>query len=322
VSDIYCVRAYYGRYAEQFKVGGYAAIGWFPDCDLGSIADREGIQQIYADHHPWDTSPYGIGQNVGQVSRFLFDIKPGDFVLTPTANSEVVYWGVLKEEGYRFVASPTDGCPFQHRRSVEWNDEPVRRIRFSIPLQMTMRASLTVFQVSQKASFFEAIDRTDLAPGEARARENTTELVLNRILELDAQEFELLVTNLLSALGFEAQHVGRSGDGGVDATGEMDVFNLARVRLYVQAKRYGLGQRISGSTVKSLRQNIPAGAQGAFITTADFQAKALEVATEPGFPRIGTMNGDQLVDVLAEKWDVVDPEIRSKLGLKRGLMVE
>ncbi|MDP3767249.1 MAG: restriction endonuclease, partial [Dehalococcoidia bacterium] len=268
---IYCVRADFGRYAKAFKQGGYAAIGWFRDRDLTDVLDRESIQRLYREHHRGDTSPYVIGQQVGQISRFLFDIQPGDYVLTPTTTPDMVYWGTLDKEPYSFVSLPRDGCPFQHRRRVEWNPEPVHRTLFSVPLQNTMRSSLTVFQVRQHASFFEAIGREDLVPREAKAREGATELVLRRILELDAQEFELLVTNLLEAMGFEAEHVGRVGDGGVDARGEMDIYNVARVKLYVQAKRYKRGSRIDAKAVKALRQNIEAGAQGAFITTSEFQ---------------------------------------------------
>jgi restriction system protein len=77
----------------------------------------------------------------------------------------------------------------------------------------------------------------------------------------------------------------------------------------------------------ALRQNIPQGAQGAFITTSDFQKQALDVATQPGFPRIGTMNGNQLVDLLAEKWNELEQsddlhELLEKLRLKRGLILD
>ena len=37
------------------------------------------------------------------------------------------------------------------------------------------------------------------------------------IRELSPNDFELLVTKLLAALGFEVEHTGHSGDGGVDA---------------------------------------------------------------------------------------------------------
>lgn len=73
-------------------------------------------------------------------------------------------------------------------------------------------------------------------------------------------------------------------------------------------------------TVKALRQSIPAGGQGAFITTADFQNAASDVALEAGFPRIGLVNGRQLVDLLVEHWLKLPEDFRNKLGLKPGLV--
>ena len=145
--------------------------------------------------------------------------------------------------------------------------------------------------------------------------------MLEQVLELDDKEFEILVGHLLTALGFEGSEVvGKSGDGGVDATGELNVANLAKVKVFVQAKRYKLGSKVSANTVRQLRQAIPFGGQGAFITTADYQGSAAEVALEPGFPRIGLINGRQLVDLLIEHWNDIPPEFRERLGLKPGLV--
>ena len=77
-----------------------------------------------------------------------------------------------------------------------------------------------------------------------------------------------------------SEHKGKTGDGGVDATGELNVANLAKVKVFVQAKRYKLGTKISANVVRQLRQAIPRDAQGAFITTADFQLTASEVALD------------------------------------------
>ena len=85
-------------------------------------------------------------------------------------------------------------------------------------------------------------------------------------------------------------------------------------------KRYKLDARISPNEVKALRANIPSGGQGAFITTADYRPAAKEIAIEQGFPRIGLINGEQLVDILAEHWDDIPVEFRDKLGLKIGLV--
>ena len=42
---------------------------------------------------------------------------------------------------------------------------------------------------------------------------------------------------------------GKVGDGGVDATGELNVANLAKMQVFVQAKRYKQGTRITAATV-------------------------------------------------------------------------
>ena len=39
-----------------------------------------------------------------------------------------------------------------------------------------------------------------------------------------------------------------------------------------------------------------------------------------GFPRIGLINGRQLVDLLVEHWGDIPPEFQERLGLKPGLV--
>ena len=138
-----------------------------------------------------------------------------------------------------------------------------------------------------------------MIPNNERPKYNYYTSILEHILELDDREFEILITHILTALGFEgSEHTGKVGDGGVDATGELNVANMAKIKIFVQAKRYKLGAKIPAKVVKDLRANIPNGGQGAFITTADYQDKAKEIAVEQGFPRIGLINGEQLVDIL------------------------
>jgi restriction system protein len=147
------------------------------------------------------------------------------------------------------------------------------------------------------------------------------ESVLEQVLELDDKEFEILVGYLLTAIGFEESQVtGKTGDGGVDATGILNVANLAKVKVFVQAKRYKRGSKINDNVVKQLRTAITVGGQGAFITTADFQGAAADVAVEAGFPRIGLINGKQLVDLLVEHWEDLPTEFRDRLGLRIGLI--
>ena len=94
----------------------------------------------------------------------------------------------------------------------------------------------------------------------------------------------------------------------------------AQIKVFVQAKRYKFGSKVNAGVVKRLRQAILFGGQGAFITTAEYQTAAADVALEEGFPRIGFINGRQLVDLLIEHWGDIPPEFQERLGLKPGLV--
>lgn len=318
---LFCVRAEYGTYTQQFLDGGFVGIGWLLKTDLSKITSRDELYPLYKSDYPQDTSNVVIGQQVGQIARFLLEIKAGDYVITPSPNTEYIYYGVVQEDAYYF-ADTLDGCPYTHRKKVKWHKEPIQRSQFSVPFQNTIRSSLTVFYISHKKNFFTTIGKPNLVPEtDQRIEYDYYTSILNRILELDDQEFEILITHILNALGFEgSEHRGRVGDGGVDATGELNVANMAKIKIFVQAKRYKLGSRISANVVKSLRANIPSGGQGAFITTAGFQKKAKDIAIEQGFPRIGLIDGEQLVDILAEHWNDIPQEFRDKLNLKTGLI--
>ena len=321
MSNVFCVRAEFGTYTDQFVDGGYVAIGWMPDVDLSAVTTRDELYPLYKAEHPDDISNIVIGQQVGQIARFLLEMKAGDHVITPAADTELLHYGRLAPDPSYVYASGNDGCPYRHRRRVEWAAETLKRSGLSVPFQNTIRSSLTVFAVSQRDEFLTAIGRTDLVTASKPAAYDPYLAVLEQVLQLDDKEFEILVGHLLTALGFEGSEVtGKSGDGGVDATGELNVANLAKVKVFVQAKRYKLGAKVTASVVKQLCQAIPFGGQGAFITTASFQSAAANVALEPGFPRIGLINGRQLVDLLVEHWNDIPREFQDRLGLKSGLV--
>jgi predicted Mrr-cat superfamily restriction endonuclease len=319
---IYCVRAEFGTYTKHFLDGGYAAIGWLENNDLSSIKTRDELYPLYKAAYPKDTSNVVIGQQVGQIARFLLEIKADDYLITPAQNTEFIYYGTVGQEGY-FFADGKDGCPYLHRLNIKWNKTPIQRAQFSVPFQNTIRSSLTVFKINHENNFFTTIGKPELvAVTDRKVEYDYYSIILNRILELDDQEFEILITHILTALGFEgSEHKGKVGDGGVDATGELNVANMAKIKIFVQAKRYKLESRINANTVKALRANIPSGGQGAFITTADFQKNAKDIAVETGFPRIGLINGPQLVDILAEHWNDIPLEFQEKMNLKTGLVV-
>lgn len=321
MKNIWCVRADYGTYTNQFVNGGYVAVGYGLSSSLANVTTREELTTLYKAAHPDETSNLVVGQQVGQVARFLLDMKEGDYVVTPAADTEWLHYGRVTNKGYWFDEGKSDGCPYPHRKGIEWHKEKLSRSAFSVPFQNTIRSSLTVFAISQQDEFLTVIKADGHVSQKHTAAYDPYESVLEQVLELDDKEFEILVGYLLTAIGFEESQVtGKTGDGGVDATGILNVANLAKVKVFVQAKRYKRGSKINANVVKQLRTAIPVGGQGAFITTADFQSAAAEVAVEAGFPRIGLINGKQLVDLLVEHWQDLPTEFRDRLGLRIGLI--
>ena len=320
MTGVWVVRAEYGRYTNQFVSEGFIGIGWLPDDQLESVMDREEIRSLYTKRYPNDKSNVVIGQQVGQIARFLLEIRPGDYVITPSAETDRLHFGRVTPGSSYFYSDGQDGCHFRHRRTVGWDAKVLTRSELSVPFQNTIKSSLTVFSVSQVDEFLFKIGQSNLAPRQTAPEIDSYRVVLNQVLELDAKEFELLVGHLLTALGFEeAEVTGKPGDGGVDATGVLNASNLARMKVFVQAKRYK-DTKVTANAVRGLRQSIPMNGQGAFFTTSEFQSGAHDVANEQGFPRIGLINGTQLVDLLIEHWQGIPQEFQDLLDLKPGLV--
>src|ERR1022692_3872265 len=142
--EIYCVRADFGTFAKHFVNGGYVAIGWTNVKDLSSVKSKEELYPIYMKAYPEDTSNIVVGQQVGQMARFLFDIQAGDYVITPDADTELLHVGVVESSPAYFYGDDRDGCRFRHRRPVKWVTGTFKRSAFSVPFQNTIRSALTV----------------------------------------------------------------------------------------------------------------------------------------------------------------------------------
>lgn len=82
MTNVWCVRADFGTYTKQFVDGGYVAIGWMPNSDLSRVERRDELYPLYKAEHPDNTSNIVIGQQVGQIARFLLEIQAGDYVIT------------------------------------------------------------------------------------------------------------------------------------------------------------------------------------------------------------------------------------------------
>ena len=142
-------------------------------------------------------------------------------------------------------------------------------------------------------------DRLERALAELTA--STAVDLLEAIGHASPKFFEILVLDLLHAMGYGAtradlQHVGRSGDGGIDGIISLDRLGLEKV--FVQAKRW---QNSVGSEDVQRFYGALAGrraTKGVFITTSAFTPQARAFAA--GVEKIVLIDGQRLTQLMME----------------------
>jgi restriction system protein len=129
--------------------------------------------------------------------------------------------------------------------------------------------------------------------------------VLEAVLKQDDKFFEQLVLDVLTAAGYGGRvedepslHLGRTADGGVDGMIKEDPLGLDLI--YVQAKRYKVGQNLDVKEIRAFSGSLDefGSKKGVFVTTSDFTRPAREYAQKIGDKKIALINGRGLVDLM------------------------
>ena len=167
IMNVWVVRADFGRHADNFRNGGYVALDYGISEPYPVGRPREAFIKAYKKFNPSVTNNKVVGQQVGQITRFCEDMQVGDYVITPSDNNDVLYYGKVLDEPYYFESAPSDSCPYRHRRNVRWSTKTASRSTFSVPFRKSLRSSLTMFSVSQASEFLTAIDADGYEPPEA-----------------------------------------------------------------------------------------------------------------------------------------------------------
>jgi len=58
MTNLFCGRAEFGPYREEFVEGGYVTIGWMLNTALPAVKSRDELRPLYKQPHP-DTRPPG-----------------------------------------------------------------------------------------------------------------------------------------------------------------------------------------------------------------------------------------------------------------------
>ncbi|MEQ1552449.1 restriction endonuclease [Sphingorhabdus sp.] len=148
-------------------------------------------------------------------------------------------------------------------------------------------------QKQPKATNDDANGDPDAAIGDWR------DTLLATLKAMDPSAFERLAQRLLREAGFvKVEVTGRSGDGGIDGTGIMQL-SLMSFHVLFQCKRYQ--GSVGSGAVRDFRGAMMGRTdKGLIITTGTFSPDARREATRDGAPPIDLIDGDALCEKLKD----------------------
>ncbi len=143
-----------------------------------------------------------------------------------------------------------------------------------------------------------------IAAALAQAHEVVRARLLEAVLGQTPAFFERLVLDVLIKMGYggsretAAEHVGRSGDEGIDGRINQDALGLDQV--LVQAKRYAPDRVIDRKEIQAFIGSLAGQgvSKGIFITTSRFQASAREFVQRGAQTKVVLVDGQDLLDLM------------------------
>ena len=130
--------------------------------------------------------------------------------------------------------------------------------------------------------------------------------LLKSIMECSPDFFEVLVIDLLLAMGYgydtkdSGRVIGRTGDGRVDGIINEDKLGFGQV--YVQAKRWNPEQTVGSPDVQAFAGALlgKGATKGLFITTSQFSKAARKYVEDQKTMRIVLVDGGELTRLMIE----------------------
>lgn len=122
----------------------------------------------------------------------------------------------------------------------------------------------------------------------------------NILLSMNPFAFERLAQRVLRESGFyEVEVTKKTGDGGIDGYGRVKINGMFSFKVAFQCKRYS--GSVPSSDIRDFRGSLTTDIEKAlFITTGSFSKPAQDEAMTPGKIQIDLIDGEDLINRLAE----------------------
>lgn len=299
---------------DEFLNQDIVAVGWPRMDDLRGCSKQDikaRLDEVYGQ------SSHELGQNTGQIDRFVNEMSVGDLVVVPSGGN--IYLGEITSK-YNFVekkATEREGYP--HQRDVDWyhNGAPIDRSSLPGKLYDTLKGRLTVFSASY--SLVADLKDRDVAGEQEDPYAELQNTYLERLQagELDGMidsNFEEAAQLVLAEYYPSINNV--SGLNDPEGDTDLLVESPGEVTIRVQVKYYYVDQgKLGAPPVRQLAASMDEGDDGIVLTSTEVGEEAKTAASESDY-QIGFIDGEEFVELLFENLGGFDAEELNTLGLR------
>lgn len=159
----------------------HICIGWSNLGDLSGIDNRDDLSAVYDEKYSKNNR--GRGQDIGQIWRFLHDMKIGDYVIL--AEPSVFHIGRIESDYYYDNAErQSQSNDYTNNRKVNWLKKNISRNVLSSNMHNSLKTAMSVWTLNDyKSVVVELLQGTYTKDGENDMENEYVELIYNTKIE-------------------------------------------------------------------------------------------------------------------------------------------
>lgn len=160
----------------------HVCIGWSNLGDLSDIDTKEKLSELYEANY--DKNNRGRGQDVGQIWRFIHDMKIGDYVIY--AENSVFHIGKI-ESGYCYDETERESQDSDYRsnRKVKWLKKNISRSVLSTNFHNSLKTAMSIWTLNDyKSAVLDLLRGTYAKDGDTEMESEYIEPVYNTKLSV------------------------------------------------------------------------------------------------------------------------------------------
>lgn len=159
----------------------HVCIGWSAMGDLSDIESKDELAVRYNEH--FDKVGIGRGQDIGQVWRFINDVKVGDYIIF-AENSEFHIGRIESEYFYDNSDNQNQSADYKSTRKVRWLKKNISRSVLSSDLHNSLKTAMSIWAINDYKSAVAELLRGTYQKDEERTEvEENVELIFRTTLD-------------------------------------------------------------------------------------------------------------------------------------------